>query len=395
MAENFTKSVDKEQIETVLKDKYYDPALPGSLSSWQKLYNEAKKSLKNITKQEVIDWLLGQPTYSAFRRRIDKFPRRKILKTYPFQTIVSDLLDMSALKGQNRNYSWICLILDSFSSHVYLKPLKHKSKVEMHEVFSDYLSNAIPKRFKCEKLWTDEGKEYTSLRDFLSKEGITLFHVFSGLKASQAERMVKKVKDRLYRIMYYLNSGNWLPHLDAVANSINNAKIGALYGYSPNEIIGDKAVEKIVARKFALDYVKHNKKYNKRPKFYKGSLVRHVTKRGPFFKGFKPTFTDSVHKVVKVKQSSPPQYFLEDIRRPFYSQELAEVASSYESDKRIFVIEKVRNVMGRQTRSGKELTKDKEYLVKNIADKNYSKWLSEAEVEKLKNGGRILSDLVK
>ena len=51
--------------------------------------------------------------------------------------------------------------------------------------------------------------------------------------------------------------------------------------------------------------------------------------------------------------------------------------------------------MGRLTRSGKELTKDKEYLVKNIADKNYSKWLSEAEVEKLKNGGRILSDLVK
>ena len=390
------ENISDGKVESLLKDKYYDASLPGSLGSWQKLYDEAKKSIKNLNKQDVVNWLLGQPTYSAFRRRVDKFPRRKILKTHPFQTIVSDLLDMGALKSQNKNYAWICLIMDSFSSHIYLKALKHKSKTEMQDCFSEYLSNEIPKRFKVEKLWTDEGKEYTSLRDFLSGHGVTLYHVFSGLKASQAERMVKKVKDKLYRIMYYLNSANWISHLDAVVSSLNNSKLASLQGYTPNEIIKEPAVTKKVSRKLALDFVAHTKKYNKRPKYMVGTLVRHVTKRGPFFKGFKPAFTDSVHKIVRIKQTSPPQYFLENIRKPFYAQELAEVSSTIGNiDKRVYVVEKSRNVEGRSTRSGKELSSEKEYLVKSILDKEYSKWLSESELQKLDDGGRILLNSVK
>ena len=79
------ENISDGKVESLLKDKYYDASLPGSLGSWQKLYDEAKKSIKNLNKQDVVNWLLGQPTYSAFRRRVDKFPRRKILKTHPFK----------------------------------------------------------------------------------------------------------------------------------------------------------------------------------------------------------------------------------------------------------------------------------------------------------------------
>ena len=52
----------------VLKNIYYNISSPGSLSGWKKLRDEVEKSVKNVTKDEIMNFLLSQPTYSIFKQ---------------------------------------------------------------------------------------------------------------------------------------------------------------------------------------------------------------------------------------------------------------------------------------------------------------------------------------
>ena len=146
-----------DSVDTVLKDTYYDIESPGSLGTWQKLRNEVEKTVKNVDKEKVLDFLLRQPSYSIFKRRVEKFPRRQIVRKKPYQTIASDLIDVSSMAVYNKGLKWICLIVDIFSEKIFLKGLKQKSTVEMKECIEEFLKT-VPPEFTVELMWTDEGE---------------------------------------------------------------------------------------------------------------------------------------------------------------------------------------------------------------------------------------------
>ena len=146
-----------DSVDKALKDAYYDIESSASLGTWQKLRDEVEKTVKNVDKEKVLDFLLRQPSYSIFKRRVEKFPRRLIIRKRPYQTIASDLIDVSSMAVYNKGLKWICLIVDIFSEKIFLKGLKQKSTVEMKECMSDFLKT-VPPQFTVELLWTDEGE---------------------------------------------------------------------------------------------------------------------------------------------------------------------------------------------------------------------------------------------
>ena len=86
-------------------------------------------------------------------------------------------------------------------------------------------------------------------------------------------------------------------------------------------------------------------------------------------------------------------YYLEGMPTPFYERQLSEVREGPTSDQRVYIVEKVREVAGRELRSGKKESSVKQYLTKSIADRSFSKWLTEEELEKLRKDGVILHDI--
>ena len=229
------------------------------------------------------------------------------------------------------------------------------------------------------------------MREWLQSEhSITLYHTRTGMKSCLAEAMNKRVMTKIYRVLYYLNRFDWASHLSAVQKSLNNAK-GPM-GYSPEEIISNTTVQKKVGRMYALKYAAHVKKHTKTPKYKVGTMVRYAKKRVTFEKGYRPQFSEDVRKIRSIKETSPIMYYLEGMSTPFYERQLSEVREGPTSDKRVYIVEKVREVGGRELRSGKKENSVKQYLTKSIADRSFSKWLSEEELEKLRDDGVVLHD---
>ena len=260
---------------------------------------------------------------------------------------------------------------------------------------ADEFFSSIPSRFHLNLLWTDRGQEYRSIASFLKKKfNVKLYHVRTDFKCSIAERKISSIKNRLYKVLFYTSSLRWLEYIQGIQDSLNNTR--SVYNFTPNEIVGNKEIEKKVARKFALEYVNHELSYNRRPRLTVGTLVRHVLPKSVFHKAYKSNFSDKMYKIERIVPSSPPMYFLQGLSQPYYFEQLAVVAkdtSSTGEERRrrpVFFIARTRRLDGRETRSGAKSNQVTQYLVKSVIDKSFSHWLSESEVEKLRKNGGLL-----
>ena len=135
-----------DSVDKALKDAYYNIESSASLGTWQKLRNKVEKTVKNVDKEKVLDFLLRQPSYSIFKRRVEKFPRRLIIRKRPYQTIASDLIDVSSMAVYNKGLKWICLIVDIFSEKNLFerfKTEKHSGNERVHVRFSKNCTSSI------------------------------------------------------------------------------------------------------------------------------------------------------------------------------------------------------------------------------------------------------------
>src|SRR5690606_11583942 len=62
------------------------------------------------------------------------------------------------------------------------------------------------------------------VNNFLKKNSVKLFHVFSNMKASIAERNIRTLKEKLTKIFYYTGSKRYIHILKDLANAYNTTK---------------------------------------------------------------------------------------------------------------------------------------------------------------------------
>ena len=195
-------------INQILKKIYYDPENPGSYGGIDRLFRAAKKKRKAITRNQVINFLESQDTYTLHKPVKYNFERRKTFAkdiNYVWQL---DLIDLGSIIGkQNRGFRYLLVAIDVLSRYARVVPIKRKFSESVAQAFEKMI-----KKVKPIKVQTDDGGEFLrSFRKLLREKGIVFYSTSSDTKASICERFNRSLQNDLFRYFtaknsfYYLN----------------------------------------------------------------------------------------------------------------------------------------------------------------------------------------------
>ena len=254
----------------------------------------------------------------------------------------ADLADMTAFKDYNDGYTFLLLVIDTFSKYGYLIPLKNKKGKTVANALKD-----IFKKRKPEKLWTDKGTEFKN-KDV--KDLVELYSTENEEKSSIAERWIRTIKEKMWK---YFTDNNTYKYIDVLPDLVEdyNNTVHSSTKLTPIEA-SKKKNELTVWRNL---YPDRYKKYNITPKFSVGDEVRITKKKKVFEKGYTTRWTEEIFTIKEIRETNPITYKLEDlqgeeIKGTFYEPELQK------TEQQIFRIEKVI-----KKEKGKSLVKWKGY----------------------------------
>lgn len=246
----------------------------------------------------------------------------------------ADLIDVKSFYRQNKGCKFILVVIDAFSKYAWAKPLKTKSKEEVTSRFLDIL--------KCGRspvnLQTDQGTEFYNqeFQKLLKSYNINHYSTFSVKKASIVERLIKTLKNKLYKYFSLVGNYKWVGKpLNDVINS---------YNYSKHRTIGLKPIEVNQCNESSvLNHILRAQKLRspQKSKFKVGDYVRVSKYKSCFDKGYTPNWSTEIFQVKTVNKTNPITYNLQDTRHQlikgcFYEKEL--LRSQYPD---LYLIEKV------------------------------------------------------
>ena len=380
---------------------YVDFSGPTGLSRDYRILQQLKKKQFKISPKQVNDFLLGQNTYSSFKKYPKKIIRRPMITKECFETVASDLGDFGKFKNFNRGKKWLFLAVDVTSGYVFLTSLKQKSTECMKSAFDELLSVVKSYGHIVKNCHSDQGMEYLSLKNYFKSHNIAHYFVHNSTKSFYAENNMKNACRKLYLLMYYHNNFNWTSYVKIVMNSINTT-LRKGEQYTPLEIISSKKVEHDVMRSNAL---KLNKKYEiiekkmgKRPYILKlGDLVRVLRSDIKTFEKstYIPKFSDKIYTIEKIYDTIPNVYKINNgNKKRYYYEELSRVKpTSDNATSPSYVVLDTRQVAGRTLRSGNKSNMDNEYLLQGIKDRSLKKWISEKEYLMLMKNNLVVTGL--
>ena len=256
-----------------------------------------------------------------------KFKKRRVIVNGIDKIWAADLADLSAFKDYNDGYTFLLLVIDTFSKYGYLIPLKNKKGKTVANALKD-----IFKKRKPGKLWTDKGKEFYN-KDV--KDLVELYSTENEEKSSIAERWVRTIKEKMWK---YFTDNNTYKYIDALPDLVEdyNNTVHSSTKLTPKEA-SKKKNELTVWRNL---YPDRYKKYNITPKFSVGDEVRITKKKKVFEKGYTTRWKEEIFTIKEIRDTNPITYKIEDlkgeeIKGTFYEPELQK------TEQQIYRIEKV------------------------------------------------------
>lgn len=255
------------------------------------------------------------------------FLRRKVVTLNIDDLWQADLVEMFEKRSQkrhtkNKGYKYIMTIIDTFSKFAFAKPLKTKSAVEVTKAMKEVFQEARTHGHNPPKnLHTDEGKEFynSMFQDLMKEYSINHYNTFSKLKASIVERFNRTIKEKMWKRFTVENTDQWIDFLDELVEKYNNTKHRTI-GMKPSDVNKKN-------KHFVLERLMVSKTPIKKSKYKVGDTVRISKTKSLFDKGYVGNWTEELFKIVKVKNTVPTVYMLEDLageklKGTFYDQEL-------------------------------------------------------------------------
>lgn len=305
-----------------MHDIYYDAAKPGSFGGIDSLNRVA--GVKNAK-----DWLTSQETYTLHKPVRRKFKRRKTICVGIDHLWQIDLVDLSSLSRYNDAFRFLLTCVDCFSRFAWIKPVKNKSASSVTAAFTEILNDGRRPTY----VQSDKGSEFlnSTFQSLLKTHNISFYTSENDdIKCALVERFNRTIKTRMWRYFTYTNSLRYLDVLADLVKSYNDSVHSAIKT-SPSLVTAHNESE--LRRRTAVP--------KKKPKFDVGDRVRISQTRRQFKKGYLPSWTRELFKVVNVFSTTPFTYKIADyddehIKGKFYAEELQKVKSDD-----IFKIEKV------------------------------------------------------
>lgn len=372
-----------------LRELYYTPGKPGAYAGPENFYQAVKQEGKyKIGRQRIRQFLNNEDSYSLYKPIRKTFPRSKVIVNTIDSMWDGDLADVSNIASHNDGYKFLLVLIDIFSRYLFIVPLKNKH----HQNIVDGLKLVFQKRRKPNTLRTDKGSEFKNrwVKAFLKKEGIHAIYTQNETKANYAERVIRTMKNLMYRYFMKNRIYRFINILQDLVKSYNKRPHRSLGGNAPANVNKENAdeirLESYLSGKTKLD-VNQSKtlgrsKEKKRAKpFFKfkiGDDVRLSQLKHPFQRDYQQKWTEEFFKVnERYKRGQIPVYKLKDlagdpIEGTFYESELQKVIKSEDVSYRVEKILKRR-------RHGKT---QEVYVKWEGWPKKFNSWIPESSLEK-------------
>lgn len=273
------------------------------------------------------------------------FPRRHTIIKGIDDLWQMDLGQLDRYAKINRNFKYILTVIDCFSKYVWAKPLKTKSGEEVTRAFESILKESGRQPTHIQ---SDQGKEFFNVhfRKLMQKYKINHYNTFSRMKAAIVERVIRTIKERLFKYFSLNGTFKWIDILPEIIENYNGRKHRTI-NMRPRDV--NESNESDV-RKFAYNHLK----IAAPRKFEVGQIVRISKEKHVFKKGYTPNWTTELFKIVKIRITNPTTYILEDmngspIAGTFYDYELQKTANPD-----IYLVERI---TGRRKFKGKSQVK--------------------------------------
>ena len=355
-------------MDQYLHGIYYDPDHAASFSSPEKLYKQTLGEGKNYTLQQIKNWLAKQDSYTLHRPVNRKFERNKVVTSGRDNLWDSDLIDFVRFSKFNNGISYILVIIDVFSRFLWLKPLKTKSGPDVAKAFDNVFSEGRQPKY----LRTDKGQEFKAkvVQKVFKKYNVHHFVTQNEVKANFSERVIKTIKNKIYRYFTANQTYDFSKIISDLANSYNNTYHRSI-GMAPIEV--NKQNETTLWWKQYWPYLSQSKP--KKFKFQVGDYVRISHLRSAFSREYDIKWSGEVFKVSKrFRRKGIPVYKLMDLKNDeitgtFYSEELQNVQTSD-----IWKVEKIIKEKGRG--------KNKMVYIKWLYfPKSFNEWIKASDLQ--------------
>ena len=244
---------------------------------------------------------------------IKKFEKRKVYSLFKDNIWGVDLADMQLLSKENKGIKHLLCVIDLFSKYAFVVPIKDKKGVSIVNAFEKIIeqSNRKPK-----KIWVDQGGEFykKKFKQWLSDNDIEMYSTSNEGKSVVAERLIRTLKNKLYKHMKAIGKNVYYGVLDDVGNKYNNTRHNTIK-MKPKDVKDDN-------NKVYID--ENNEKSNR---FTVGDRVRISKFKNIFAKGYTPNWSNEIFIINKINNTVPWTYSLKDLNGEenlgsFYDKEL-------------------------------------------------------------------------
>lgn len=370
--------VEMVRNEKILEDLYYDLSKAGAYIGTDKLYRVLKsKGITHIGKHTVRKWLHSKDDYSLRRELRHSFRKARVVVSGIDDQFDMDLADVSSISDENDDVKYLLFVIDIFSKYFWVEPLKNKTARDVLKA----LQSILDKGRKCKKVRSDNGKEFNNniMKMFLKNQGIYYFTTQnSDTKANVVERVIKTIKNMMYRYFTKQRTHRFVDVLQDIVNSYNATPHRSLNNIAPKDVN-----EENEAGIWAFMYLKPKKmklkmKQNLPPKynFKIGDIVRISRINMIFDRSYDEHFTREIFKIRnRFRMQAIPMYRLKDfmdeaIKGNFYESELQKV--NKDENSLWFIEKKIR----KRKRNG-----NIQWLVKfeGWSDR-YNQWIDEKDI---------------
>jgi hypothetical protein len=320
----------KKKITTVnptftkLEKAYKNVSGGYSFGGPQKLKNK----FPDVKLSTIKKFLATQPTYTLQHPLRKRFDTRSVRSSAINQIWGGDLMSMQNLTKHNRGYNYIMIFVDVLSKFMYTRPLKTKTPKEVGKAFLNIInvSGKSPGT-----LWCDKGTEFTGspFKTLLSQTNIGMYHTGLHIKVSPVERVIRTLRNRIYRFFTANNTSCWVDSLEDITTGYNASSHRSI-GMAPRKV-NKLNIKTVLNRMYPP---KTNKKWKKKQKFRVGDTVRVGGLKSVLSKEAYQSYSTEVFKITNIdNRYRPITYELSDLQNEkivgaFYNEEL--VGASYD-----------------------------------------------------------------
>ena len=237
----------------------------------------------------------------------------------------ADLVEMIPHAEENNGYKYLLTCICCFSKYAWARPIKNKLSSEVAAAIQSILESREKRFLKPPKfMHTDRGKEFRSrvFHQMLVRFGVKHYYTHSNIKASICERFNRTLKNLMYREFSARGSFNWVNMLDELLERYNNSFHRTIKMAPAKVTLRDEGKLR------AIHYANQVSVKRGKIKFSVGDTVRISGIEGVFAKGYYPGWSTELFKIVKVCNTCPVTYKLEDhygrpLKGGFYNEEIS------------------------------------------------------------------------